>query len=74
LLAGSSVFACLRRFIRLSYVCLFVRHHPGGPAYVTCTRAGARYPFRLARGFAPLTPTRPDKGSGSGKGQRRERQ
>ena len=71
MLSGSSAFAFLRRSFRLPHAGLFVRHHPGRPAYVTYIRAVALYPLRLARGFAPLTPGRPAKGSGLGKGIRR---
>ena len=72
--SGSSAFAFLQGDFFFPHDCAFVRHHPGRPAYVTCTRAGARYPLRLARGYAPLTPARPAKGSGLAQGKRRERQ
>ena len=60
-LSGCGVFAFLMRCIRLPHVGLFVRHHPGGPAYGTCTRAAALYPFRLAGGSAPLTPGKDER-------------
>ena len=72
-LSGSTAFAFLQRAFFFPRACLFVRRHLGRPAYVTCTRAAALYPLRLARGFAPLTPTRPAKGSGLAKGKRRKR-
>jgi hypothetical protein len=72
-LSGSGAFAFLRCSFLFPHACVFVRHHPGRPAYVTCTHAGARYPLRLARGYAPLTPARPAKGSGQAKGKRRKR-
>ena len=70
MLSCSSAFAFLQRAFFFPHACLFVQPYPGGPAYVTCTRAGARYPLRLAGGCAPLTPTRPAKGSGLAKDQR----
>jgi hypothetical protein len=36
--------------------CSFVRPYLRGPAYVSCTRAGARYTSRPARGCRPLDP------------------
>jgi hypothetical protein len=70
-LSGSGVFACPVRSLPFPQGCLFVHRHPGGPAYPTYIRAAARYALGLARGFAPLTPARPAKGSGQGNGERR---
>ena len=50
--------------------CLFVRHHPGRPAYVTYIRATARYTLRLAGGFAPLTPKPPGQRLRAGQRQK----
>jgi len=72
MLSGSGAFIFLPHSSCFPFGCLFVRHHPGRPAYVSCTRAAALYPLRLARGFAPLTPARPAKGSGLAKGKRRK--
>ena len=70
MLSGSEAFAFPPHAFCFPLGCLFVQHHPGGPAYVTCTRAVALYPLRLAGGCAPLTPARPAKGSGQTKDQR----
>ena len=35
---------------------VFVCRYPGGPAYVSCTRADVRYTSRLAGGSGPLDP------------------
>jgi hypothetical protein len=56
MLSGSSVFACPSSSLRFPQSCLFVRRNPGGPAYVSCTRADARYTSRLARGCRPFEP------------------
>jgi hypothetical protein len=71
MLSGSRVFTCPALSLPFPQGCLFVRRHPGGPAYPTYIRAAARYALGLARGFAPLTPVRPAKGSGQAKGERR---
>ena len=55
-LSGSRVLACPSPSPRFPHACLFVRRHPGGPAYVSCTRADARYTSRLARGCRPFEP------------------
>jgi hypothetical protein len=62
MLSGSGGFAFPTRSLPFPLGCLFVRRHPGGPAYPTYIRAAARYTMGLARGFAPLTPARPAKG------------
>ena len=59
------------RFCVRADVMPFVRHHPGKPAYVRCTRADARYTSRLAGGSAPSTPGSPAASSGLCKGKRR---
>jgi len=74
MLSGSDAFVFPQRSFCLFRVYLFVLRHPGRPAYVSYTHATAWYPIRLARGYAPLTPTRPAKGSGQGKSKRRKRQ
>jgi hypothetical protein len=51
--------ACPMCALRFPQERLFVLRHPGGPAYGTCTRAVALYPFRLARGYTPSNPARP---------------
>jgi hypothetical protein len=56
MLSGSGAFACPTRCISFPHACLFVRRHPGGPAYVSCTRADARHTSRLARGCHPFEP------------------
>ena len=56
MLSGSRVFACPSPSPRFPHACLFVRRYPGGPAYVTCTRAAALYTLRLARGCRPFEP------------------
>jgi hypothetical protein len=71
MLSGNGVFAFPTPALPFPQGCLFVRRHPGGPAYPMCTRAAALYTLGLARGFAPLTPARPVKGSGQAKGKRR---
>lgn len=70
MLSGSNACAFLPRVFFFPHACLFIQRYPGGPAYVTCTRTGARYSLRLAGGCAPLTPARPAKGSGQTKDQR----
>lgn len=70
-LSGSNAFACPARSLPFPQGCLFVRRHPGGPAYPTYIRAAALYTLGLARGFAPLTPVCPSEGSGPEKGGRR---
>jgi hypothetical protein len=65
--SGSDGFAFPMRSLPFPLGCLFVRRHPGGPAYPTYIRAAARYALGLASGFAPLTPARPAKGSGLAK-------
>lgn len=62
-LSGCGVFAFLMRCIRLPHVGLFVRHHPGGPGYVSYRRS-ASY-FTPGRWLRPLDPRR--------KAQRREK-
>lgn len=71
MLSSIGAFACPVCSLRFPKVCLFVRRHPGGPAYGTCTRAAALYPFRLARGSTPSNPARPSKDSGLAEGKRR---
>jgi hypothetical protein len=71
LLSSIGAFAYPNHAISLPHARLFVLRHPGGPAYGTCTRATARYPFRLARGFAPSDPARPVEDSGLAEGIRR---
>ncbi len=63
--------ACPNHANCLSQARLFVPRHPGGPAYGTCTRAVALYPFRLARGVAPSNPARPVADSGLAESKRR---
>ena len=55
-LSGISAFAFLMRCIRLPHVGLFVRHHPGGPGYVSYRRS-ASY-FTPGRWLRPLDPRR----------------
>lgn len=55
-LSGCGVFAFLMRCIRLPHVGLFVRHHPGGPGYVSYRRS-ASY-FTPGRWLRPLDPRR----------------
>ena len=52
--------------------CLFIRPASSGKAIISYTHSAAWYPIRLARGYAPLTPARPAKGSGQGKNKRRK--
>jgi hypothetical protein len=56
MLSSIDAFACPARSLPFPQGCLFVRRHPGGPAYVSCTRADARYTSRLARGCRPFEP------------------
>jgi hypothetical protein len=62
--------AVIARSSKWGDVLTFARHLPGKPAYVSCTRADARYTSRLARGFAPLTPVLPSASFGHCKDQR----
>ena len=55
-LSGISAFAFLMRCIRFPHVGLFVRHHPGGPGYVSYRRS-ASY-FTPGRWLRPLDPRR----------------
>jgi len=55
-LSGISAFAFLIRCIRFPHVGLFVRHHPGGPGYVSYRRS-ASY-FTPGRWLRPLDPRR----------------
>jgi hypothetical protein len=71
MLSGNGVLAFPTPSLPFPQGCLFVRRHPGGPAYPSYIRAAALYTIGLARGSAPLTPARPAKGSGLAKGKRR---
>jgi hypothetical protein len=70
--SGNGAFSFPPRTLRFPHAWLFVRRHPGGPAYGTCTRAVALYPFRLARGCTPSNPARPVEDSGQANDKRRK--